>query len=109
MNITTDLALAFQQLTDAACADDTNDGQTRSALASANRSYAALVDGSYLTGEYPTTRESVILHVREKLILGVYCADDAGLQEIYRAIVMLATALDVNLYPDTISEPVQQN
>lgn len=102
MNITPDLLLAFQQLADAAWTDDTDDGQTRSALASANRAYMDAVAGTF-------TPEDAALFLREKLMVAAYCAEDAGLEEIYSAIVTLAVALDVNLFPEAVTDAAKNN
>ena len=100
MNITPDLLLPFQQLAGAAWTDDTEDGQTRSAIASANRAYIDAVAGTFPeAGEY----------IREKLMVAAYCAQDAGLDEIYRAIVTLAIALSVNLFPEAVTDAVAKN
>lgn len=102
MNITPDLLLPFQQLADAAWQDDTEDGQTRSALASANRAYIDAVAGTFAP-------EDAALFLREKLMVAAYCAQDAGLDEIYSAIVALAMALDINLFPDTVTDAIARN
>ena len=102
MNITPDLLLPFQQLADAAWTDDTDDGQTRDALRSANRAYIDAVAGTF-------ARRDAALFIREKLMVATYSAQDANLDEIHGAIVALACALDINLYPDTITESVPKN
>ena len=100
MNITPDLLLPFQQLADAAWQDDTEDGQTRSALASANRAYIDAVAGTF-----PEAAD----YIREKLMVAAYCAQEARLDEIYRAIITLAIALDINLFPETVIDSVSRN
>lgn len=102
MNTTPDLLLPFQQLADAAWQDDTEDGQTRSALAAANRAYIDAVAGTF-------AQEDAALFLREKLMVAAYCAEDAGLGEIYGAIVALAIALDVNLFPEAVTDAIAKN
>lgn len=94
MNITTDLLLPFQQLADAAREDDTEDGQTSAFIASANRAYIDAVAGTFAP-------EPAAAFLREKLMVAAYCAQDANLDELHGAIVTLAIALDINLFPDT--------
>lgn len=100
MNITPDLLLPFQQLADGAWADDTEDGQTRSALASANRAYVDAVGGTF-----PEAAD----YIREKLMLATYCAQEASLNEIHGAIITLAIALDINLFPETVIDSASSN
>jgi len=102
MNITPELLLPFQQLADAAWTDDTEKGQTRSALANANRTYRAMVLRQHPDGEFKSIPfESLATSLREKMILAAYTAQEARLEELYKAIVTLACALDIDLFPDT--------
>lgn len=109
MNITEDLVLAFQQLRDAAWNDDHVDGQTRSAVAFACRTYEDLVAGKHHHYERPVTDEQMAGTIDEKLFYAFAMADEKGLNDVADGIVKMRLALGLRLmWQSNGEEPVYE-